>query len=154
MALQINARIPDVPQNLVLYMDFSFLPDRKKCNFYVATLYVPTKATLDAFPSWPGADPADRAILHSTGTRLEEWQATLTFIDILLGYHPAKGNRNQMDSWFLQLQNSDVIQYQICNKIYIEGKLQNISLPGARLLPLITNNSPKLVLAKGYSLST
>ncbi len=143
MAIQINARISDLPQDMVLYLDLSLKDDAKTINFFVADLHEASKETLRAFPTLPTT--ADPKIFHCTGTRLSEWTATLTLLDILLGYSYSKGNRAQMASWLLKCANYDIRQYTICNKVRYQGQLQDLSLPTARLFPMFTSHTPSVV---------
>ncbi len=143
MAISIAARIPRLPQNLVLYMDITIGDESNSIDRYVATLHEATKEQIKAFPSLPCNSRSE--ILYCYGTRLEELQATLAFVDILLGYRHSQGNRAQMESWLLSCTPGKGGAYTICNKVRHEGILQDICKPEARLANFFAGPTPRVV---------
>lgn len=119
MAIQIRARNVDLEPYLVLDINVTFYDDGGRMASFVAETYETHKksVTCPECEGYIGYSP----LFRSTGTGWQNFKATLTCLDLLLGKSNQTSVRRRLESRLLELQARGCSQYSIRYKIHHEG---------------------------------
>jgi hypothetical protein len=116
-----TARRLEKCEDLVLHVDVQKFPDGPHTYYsYSSALYETTPDQLESL--YPVPPPASYKILFYSGTRLEELQATLSLIDLLLRRSYAQGYRKAVERWILECEDRKRRGFRICLKVRHKGR--------------------------------
>lgn len=147
MALSANTRKLNEYQDLVLYLDIRWNHDGTRMDSFLAEIYESTPKEIEQFYPNSGPIQRDNPLFHSYGKRLNEWQATLAFLDVLFGTNPQAGYRRVLASRVFAIKDCSPRSHQICLKVRYKGKFQDPSEPETWLGSEITIAPPDVVSA-------
>ncbi len=133
--------------NLVLYVDILQHHDSKEGYTFVSSIYETAKK--DHSEPYPIPDSTNTPVLHSSGNRVQIWQATFALIDLLLGKSYQTGYRSFMDRWLLKSFAHPARTHFLCCQIRHQGGSTSPNLPETRLSE--HHGSPASVLVSATS---